>query len=76
MLTAAQIRQLPDDVCLVVYRNAKPMLVHLRSVWEVKDWKKAVLASTSQYRELVPAADVPADTGETKASAEPVRRWA
>ena len=76
VLTASQIRQLPDDVCLVIYRNAKPMLVHLRSVWEVKDWKKAVLASTAQYRELVPAADVPADPGDTKAIAEPVRRWA
>jgi len=76
VLTASQIRQLPDDVCLVVYRNAKPMLVHLRSVWEVKDWKRAVLASTAQYRELVPAVDILDDAGETKTVVEPVQRWA
>ncbi|GAA1890522.1 hypothetical protein GCM10009773_18430 [Williamsia serinedens] len=71
VLTPAQIRQLPEDVALVIFRNAQPMLVHLRSVWEIKDHRKEVLASQRAYS---------AAAGITQAAAvgiaSPPPRWA
>lgn len=44
-----EIREMPEDQALMIYRNARPMKVRLPSVWDVPDLSKLVRANQSAF---------------------------
>ncbi|WP_200175353.1 type IV secretory system conjugative DNA transfer family protein [Tomitella cavernea] len=49
ILPAAEIRQMPADRALVIYRGAKPALVSLPTVWDTPALRERVTASRDYY---------------------------
>ena len=47
-----EIREMPEDQALMMFRNAKPMKVRLPSVWDVPDLAKRVRANQSAFDEF------------------------
>lgn len=52
IMPAADIRQMPADMALVIYRGARPALVRLPTVWDVPDLKAAVIESKDYYDQV------------------------
>ncbi|OXM18061.1 hypothetical protein CBI33_28075 [Rhodococcus erythropolis] len=44
-----EIREMPEDQALMMFRNAKPMKVRLPSVWDVPDLSKRVRANQAAF---------------------------
>lgn len=44
-----EIREMPEDQALMMFRNAKPMKVRLPSVWDVPDLSKRVQANQAAF---------------------------
>lgn len=47
-----EIREMPEDQALMMFRNAKPMKVRLPSVWDVPDLAKRVRANQTAFDEF------------------------
>ncbi len=45
VMTAPEIRGMPADQALMIYRGSAPALVHLPLVWDIAHWKQRVLDS-------------------------------
>ncbi|MEV0246863.1 TraM recognition domain-containing protein [Nocardia sp. NPDC050712] len=71
VLRPDEIRELPTEQALLLYRNAPAALLRLPSVWEVPHWRQQVQASTAQFDQIVNTETVPKallpqhDYGET-----------
>ncbi|WP_167769058.1 type IV secretory system conjugative DNA transfer family protein [Nocardia sp. CS682] len=59
VLRADEIRELPSDHALLLYRNAPACLLRLPSVWETPSWRREALASTALFDEIVTSGTVP-----------------
>ncbi|OZD13015.1 TraG family protein [Rhodococcus sp. 06-156-3C] len=52
IMTPAEIRTMEPDTGLLIYRTAPPILVSLRSVWDDKDTRAAVLHSQDVFDDI------------------------
>ncbi|MFI6998284.1 type IV secretory system conjugative DNA transfer family protein [Nocardia sp. NPDC050175] len=59
VLRADEIRELPSDHGLLLYRNAPACLLRLPSVWEVPRWREQALASTALFDQIIATGTVP-----------------
>ena len=59
-MTSAQIREMPDDQGLMLYRNAAPALIRLPSVWSNKQTAAYVNASTDMFTAVRETGKLPA----------------
>ncbi len=59
VLRADEIRELPSDQGLLLYRNAPACLLRLPSVWEVPAWREQAIASTRLFDEIIACGTVP-----------------
>ncbi|MFE2999314.1 type IV secretory system conjugative DNA transfer family protein [Nocardia sp. NPDC059246] len=59
VMNTAQIREMDTDHALLLYRNARPVLVHLPTVWQNPAHKRRVLASLAEFDEIVTTGVVP-----------------
>ena len=59
-MTSAQIREMPDDQALMLYRNAAPALLRLPSVWTNKNRAAHVKASSELFDTMRSTGKLPA----------------
>jgi hypothetical protein len=59
IMTAAELREMDTDHGLLLYRNARPMTVHLPTVWQVPETKKRVQACLATFDSIVKSRKVP-----------------
>ncbi|MFD4406648.1 type IV secretory system conjugative DNA transfer family protein [Nocardia sp. NPDC058499] len=59
IMTAAELREMDTDHGLLLYRNARPMKVHLPTVWQVPHTRKRVEASLAEFDSIVRNGRVP-----------------
>ncbi|GAA4685046.1 type IV secretory system conjugative DNA transfer family protein [Gordonia humi] len=52
VLSAQEIRELPEGQALMIYRNARPIIVELPTVWERPDLDAAVTDSTALFNHI------------------------
>lgn len=71
VLEKHQIRQLESDNGLMLTRGAAPFLVHLPTVFERKQWKREIIASTQAFEKVCPSTSNDFDTAIDQG-----RRWA
>ena len=69
VMEGSDIRQMPVDNALLIIRGAAPFVVHLPTVWEVKQWRREVEASIADFAQIVPPVSSTRFSGEE-------RRWA
>lgn len=62
-MTSAQIREMPDDQALMLYRNAAPALLRLPSVWANTDRAAHVNASNALFDTMRDTGKLPTGTG-------------
>jgi len=59
VMTAPEIRQMPADQALMIYRGSAPALVHLPLVWDIAHWRKRVLDSHEVYDWVCETGELP-----------------
>lgn len=59
VMTAPEIRGMPADQALMIYRGAAPARVHLPLVWDIPHWKKRVLDSREVYNWVCETGELP-----------------
>lgn len=59
VLTAPEIRGMPADQALMIYRGSAPILLHLPLVWDIEHWKKRVLESQEVYEWICETGELP-----------------
>lgn len=52
VLSAQEIRELDEDQALMIYRNARPVIVHLPTVWDRSEHAAAVTDSTTLFNHI------------------------
>ncbi|WP_245688045.1 type IV secretory system conjugative DNA transfer family protein [Rhodococcus phenolicus] len=59
VMTAPEIRGMPADQALMIYRGSAPALVHLPLVWDIAHWKQRVLDSQEVYDWICETGELP-----------------
>lgn len=66
VITVDEIREMPEDQALMIYRGAPAMIVRLPSVWENAQAKAAVEHSQRLFARIVATGEVDVDITDTK----------
>lgn len=64
VMSGDEIRKMPADQALVIYRDASPALVHLPTVWDVPHLAERVKDSKAVYEWICEHAELPEWAGE------------
>lgn len=58
VLSAQEIRELPDGLALMIYRNSRPIIVHMPTVWERPELAEAAEDSIELFNHIRQTGDV------------------
>ncbi|MFC3244932.1 type IV secretory system conjugative DNA transfer family protein [Gordonia humi] len=70
VLSPQEIRELPEDQALMIYRNTRPVIVHLPTVWDRPEHAAAVTDSTALFEHIRATGNTDADLADLRTAGQ------